>query len=67
MKGIGLGQFIGQYIDRFTEEMSLADVMGWWSWSLDIGTSLRVGGANEGRRYVEMWFLSGWVRVQCDP
>ena len=59
MKGIGLGQFIGQYIDMFTEEMSLADVMGWWSCSLGIGTSLRVGGANKGRRYVEMWFLSG--------
>ena len=29
-------------------------------------TNVRVGGASEGRRYVEMWFLSGWARAQCD-
>ena len=27
MKGIGLGQFIGQYVDMFIEEMSMADVI----------------------------------------
>ena len=39
----------------------------WGNHQLGIGTSLRVGGASEGRRYVEMWFLSGWARAQCDP
>ena len=37
--------------------MSLADVMGWWIWSLGKGTSLRVGGANGGRCWLRRHYI----------
>ena len=50
-----------------TKEMPLADVVGSWSWSLGIETSLWVGRANEGRHCVEMLSLIGWAHAHGDP